>query len=105
MTSTHLTGAGSAKAEDQSLIFNQTLHFVEELRDLLNLVENDQLTSLECLQFVTQQVRALQVAHLQIGLEKIPIDSAGISRPEEPALARLSGSPKEETVTWSLRQF
>ena len=104
-----LQGTGAAARENKTTVgmaVDMAVHFVEELWNLLNLVDDNLLTRPRplCLELLAQELGAGSVAPKFLGLEKVDPVAIRVHLPQERALAGLAGTPEEETLGSRLRK-
>jgi hypothetical protein len=99
-TSLHLASAGAAECEPQAAVLDEPVDFVEQRRDLLDLVDDDLRIGRgpHGLELLPQILGMREVSAELLRPEKIDPRHIRIALPEERRLAGLARAPQEEAL-------
>ena len=93
-----LSGAGAAKSEVHVTVLHEPVHFVEQRRDFLDLVNDDLCVGRERLRFqlLAKKLGSGDVASVLVRLQQVQPSAFAVQAPQEGALAGLAWPPEKE---------
>ncbi len=98
MTPPDFAGAGPAEPEDQATVLDQPVDLVEQGRDLLDLVNEQQRAARGIAKLIAQEAGLPGVPGKLLAAQQVPDRGVRVAGLEQAALAGLSGAPEEEAL-------